>query len=58
MCSSDLIGARADAIFDHGLRLLTDPAAYGAMASAVNPYGDGQAADRILTHIRRHFAGV
>ena len=53
-----LIGASAEAIVDHGMRLLTDPAAYLAMASAVNPYGDGHAADRILTHIRRHFAGA
>ena len=51
-----LIGARADAIAEHGTRLLTDAAAYQAMASAVNPYGDGRASDRILAHIRRHFA--
>ncbi len=51
-----LIGARADAIVEHASRLLTDEAAYAAMASARNPYGDGHAAARILDHIRRHFA--
>jgi UDP-N-acetylglucosamine 2-epimerase len=29
--------------------LLEDEAAYQAMASAQNPYGDGQASERILT---------
>ena len=32
-------------------RLLTDPAAYRAMAQAVNPYGDGQACRRIADAI-------
>jgi UDP-N-acetylglucosamine 2-epimerase (non-hydrolysing) len=29
-------------------RLLDDTAAYAAMSQAVNPYGDGQAAPRIV----------
>ncbi len=36
-------------------RLLSDSAAYAAMASAANPYGDGRAAERIvqaLEHLR------
>jgi UDP-N-acetylglucosamine 2-epimerase (non-hydrolysing) len=33
-------------------RLLSDPAEYAAMARAVNPYGDGHAAERSLTAIR------
>ena len=36
-------------------RLLTQPAAYAAMANAVNPYGDGQAADRAVAAIAHHF---
>ena len=38
---------RAD-IVRHVARLLDDPVAYQAMARAVNPYGDGQAAARIV----------
>lgn len=37
-------------------RLLDDPAAYAAMANAVNPYGDGRAAERSLAAIA-HFLG-
>ena len=35
--------------------LLDDPAAYAAMAHAVNPYGDGQACRRIADAIEWHF---
>ena len=35
--------------------LLTNPAAYQAMAHAVNPYGDGQACRRIADAIEWHF---
>ena len=50
-----LTGPRADEIVGHATRLLTDPAAYAAMAGARNPYGDGEAAGRILAAIRRYF---
>ena len=50
-----LTGARAGAIVEATLRLLTDPEAYRAMATARNPYGDGRAAERIVERIRRHF---
>ena len=36
-------------------QLLGDPAAYAAMAHAVNPYGDGQACRRIADAIEWHF---
>ena len=35
--------------------LITDPAAYAAMAHAVNPYGDGSACRRIADAILWHF---
>ena len=35
--------------------LLNDPAAYAAMAHAVNPYGDGRACRRIADAILWHF---
>jgi UDP-N-acetylglucosamine 2-epimerase (non-hydrolysing) len=34
--------------------LLDDPVAHAAMARAVNPYGDGQAASRIVKAILEH----
>jgi UDP-N-acetylglucosamine 2-epimerase (non-hydrolysing) len=51
-----LTGPNASTIVEHATRLLTDEAAYRAMANATNPYGDGYAADRIVERIRRHFA--
>ena len=43
-----VIGPHRRAIVEWTTRLLTDPAAYAAMARAHNPYGDGQAAPRIV----------
>jgi len=34
--------------------LLDDPVAYEAMSKAVNPFGDGQASQRILQLCRTH----
>lgn len=51
-----LTGPKADAIIHHASRLLTDPAAYQAMATARNPYGDGHAAEYIVERVRRYFA--
>jgi UDP-N-acetylglucosamine 2-epimerase (non-hydrolysing) len=50
------VGSRADRIVAESLRLLTDAAAYASMAQAGNPYGDGQAAPRIVQRIREEFA--
>ena len=36
-------------------QLITDPAAYAAMAHAVNPYGDGSACRRIADAILWRF---
>jgi len=52
-----LTGPNAEEIVLHSRRLLTDTAAYAEMANAQNPYGDGHAAERIVTRIRQHFAG-
>jgi UDP-N-acetylglucosamine 2-epimerase (non-hydrolysing) len=51
-----LTGPRSAQISTHAIRLLTDADAYSAMAKARNPYGDGQAAGRIVEAIRRYFA--
>jgi UDP-N-acetylglucosamine 2-epimerase (non-hydrolysing) len=50
-----LIGTAADSIAGNALELLTDAAAYEAMARAVNPFGDGHAADRILAIVKNYF---
>jgi UDP-N-acetylglucosamine 2-epimerase (non-hydrolysing) len=50
-----LTGPNAPAIVAHATRLLTDEAAYRAMATAKNPYGDGHAAERIVERIRHYF---
>ena len=43
-----LIGTEPERVRAETLRLLDDPAAYAAMANAVNPFGDGRAAERII----------
>ncbi len=43
-----LVGTDMEQIVTETCRLLDDPTAYSAMAKAVNPYGDGHAAQRIV----------
>lgn len=50
-----LAGVEEEVIFSMASELLTNPAAYQAMAHAVNPYGDGQACRRIADAIEWHF---
>ncbi len=50
-----LVGADADAIVAQAGRLLTDAEAYAEMANARNPYGDGQAAARIVAAVQDYF---
>jgi UDP-N-acetylglucosamine 2-epimerase (non-hydrolysing) len=51
-----LVGAQETSIVENAIRLLDDSSAYDAMANAVNPYGDGHAAERIVARIDRYFA--
>ncbi len=53
--TAQLVGTDTTAIRDSLTRLLTDEDAYRAMASAVNPYGDGRAAERIADHLEHLF---
>ena len=46
-----LVGSDAGRIVAEAERLLDDPAAWIAMSRARNPYGDGQAAQRIVAHL-------
>ncbi|HLI49866.1 MAG TPA: UDP-N-acetylglucosamine 2-epimerase (non-hydrolyzing) [Chthonomonas sp.] len=48
-----LVGTDTETIVAEASRLLNDPEAYAQMARAVNPYGDGHAAERIVTILRQ-----
>src|SRR6478735_2395792 len=49
--TAKLTGPNADAIVSATTELLTDSAAYRAVATARNPYGDGHAAERIVARV-------
>lgn len=51
-----LVGTGREKVYSSVKRLLTETEAYQKMAQSVNPYGDGQAARRILESLR-HFWG-
>ncbi|MGD0153760.1 MAG: UDP-N-acetylglucosamine 2-epimerase (non-hydrolyzing) [Thermacetogeniaceae bacterium] len=50
-----LVGTNRHQVEENVARLLDSREAYDAMANAVNPYGDGQAAPRIVQAIRSYF---
>jgi len=50
-----LVGPNYDRILEEAQRLLDDPIAYQVMARGVSPYGDGHAAERIVTVLRDYF---
>ncbi|KAA0234094.1 MAG: UDP-N-acetylglucosamine 2-epimerase (non-hydrolyzing) [Actinobacteria bacterium] len=52
-----LVGTATDVIVEAVNRLLEDPVAYSRMARAVNPYGDGRAAQRCLAAVRHRYHG-
>ena len=52
-----LTGPDADAIYREGMVLLRDEEAYLAISSAVNPYGDGMASERIVTALQHLYRG-
>ncbi len=47
-----LVGTDPELIFTQAQRLLEDPAAYNAMSTAQNPFGDGHAAEHIVQAIQ------
>ena len=53
----ELVGHRPEAIVKAAHRLLTDPVAYSRMSRAVNPYGDGLAAGRIVAWLLARLRG-
>jgi UDP-N-acetylglucosamine 2-epimerase (non-hydrolysing) len=50
-----LVGTSGSHILEASERLLTDRAVYERMVLMTNPYGDGEAAPRIVARIRRFF---
>jgi UDP-N-acetylglucosamine 2-epimerase len=46
-----LVGTDSRAIVEHATLLLDDPRAYQAVQRLANPFGDGQAAQRIVAHL-------
>jgi len=54
--TADLIGTDQQTIVEKISLLLNDGAAYDRMAKAVNPYGDGLAARRIVARVAREFS--
>jgi UDP-N-acetylglucosamine 2-epimerase len=46
-----LVGTDTEAIVAAATELLDDPAAYARMAQAANPFGDGRAAQRIVSRL-------
>ncbi|MEH1965767.1 non-hydrolyzing UDP-N-acetylglucosamine 2-epimerase [Nostoc sp.] len=55
--TAKLVGTTTENIFTAAAELLSDPDAYEAMANAINPFGDGHAAERIL-QIVQNYLGV
>lgn len=49
-----LVGVDSATIVHEAGRLLTDPAAYAAMATGASPYGDGHAAERIAADLAQN----
>lgn len=52
--TAKLVGTNTASIASAALALLTNTVAYTTMATAINPFGDGQAADRILRIVERY----
>jgi UDP-N-acetylglucosamine 2-epimerase (non-hydrolysing) len=55
--TAKLVGTKKSVIFEETRRLLVDESEYRTMSQAVNPYGDGHAAERTVDAIL-HFSGM
>ncbi|HEY9827046.1 MAG TPA: UDP-N-acetylglucosamine 2-epimerase (non-hydrolyzing) [Stenomitos sp.] len=53
--TAKLIGTNAQQIAKEAAELLSDKGAYEKMATAVNPFGDGHASERIVEIVRDYF---
>jgi UDP-N-acetylglucosamine 2-epimerase (non-hydrolysing) len=52
-----VIGTETEAVSNAMTELLNDQREYRAMSTAVNPYGDGHAAERIVAICRDYISG-
>lgn len=50
-----VIGTNEDSVYEETKRLLDDKQLYKHMSEANNPYGDGNASNRIVNHIKYYF---
>ncbi len=55
---AELVGTEPDRIAAAVSALLDDAGRYARMSTAVNPFGDGRAAERALAAIRAYFSGA
>ncbi|WP_449416526.1 non-hydrolyzing UDP-N-acetylglucosamine 2-epimerase [Phormidium nigroviride] len=53
--TAKLVGTNSNTIVTAAAKLLSDMEAYNAMAMAINPFGDGMAAQRILKIVEDYF---
>jgi UDP-N-acetylglucosamine 2-epimerase (non-hydrolysing) len=53
-----IVGTSRERIVEEATTLLTDTGVYRSMSERESPYGDGRAAERICTALRRWFDGV
>ncbi|MEB3356810.1 MAG: UDP-N-acetylglucosamine 2-epimerase (non-hydrolyzing) [Synechococcales bacterium] len=53
--TAQLVGTAPQKIVAAAHRLLSEPAAYEQMATAINPFGDGHASEKILHHVQQFF---
>ena len=53
--TAKLVGTNSDIITAAAVELLSNSEAYNAMAMAINPFGDGLAASRILKIVEEYF---
>ena len=56
--TAKLVGTNPTTVVEAASKLLGDELAYAAMAKAVNPFGDGHAAERIAEIVTTHFQEV
>lgn len=54
----ELVGTDEDHVYQRAAALLSDVSLYARMSRAANPYGDGQASQRIVQAILHHFGRV
>lgn len=53
--TAKLVGTEPARVVEAASQLLSDAAAYEKMATAINPFGDGRAAERILQIVENYF---